>query len=62
MTTIAVTARPWSGGWELEIDEDRITQVSDLAHASAQVIDYLDTAEPGVDHHDCDLQLTVHHE
>ncbi len=46
MSTINVTARQRSGGWELEIDEDNITQVRTLANASDQVIDYLTPSTP----------------
>ena len=57
MSTINVTARQWSGGWELEIDEDNVTQVRTLAKAAAQVVDYLDTVEPDVDHSEWDIHI-----
>jgi len=50
MNTINVTARRWAGGWELEIDEDNITQVRNLTQARQQVIDYLDTIDPDTEH------------
>jgi hypothetical protein len=57
MTAIDVIARPWGEGWELEIDEDNITQVRDLDHARQQVIDYLDTAQPEIEHADWQINL-----
>lgn len=57
MSTINVAARQWSGGWELEIDEDNITQVRTLANAREQVIDYLDTVDPDVDHSEWDIHI-----
>lgn len=57
MSTINVTARQWSGGWELEIDEDNITQVRTLANATDQVIDYLDTVNPDVDHSSWEIRI-----
>ncbi|NUL59703.1 antitoxin HicB [Brevibacterium luteolum] len=57
MNSITVTARQWSGGWELEIDQDNITQVRSLANASAQVVDYLDTLDPTVDHRTWDVHI-----
>lgn len=58
MSTINVTARQWSGGWELEIDEDHATQVRILANAKQQVINYLDTIEPDVDHTETEVHIT----
>lgn len=57
METIIVTARRWERGWELEIDPDNITQVRSLDRAAQQVRDYLDTAEPDVDHSDVDVRI-----
>ncbi len=57
MNNVTVTARQWSGGWELEIDPDNITQVRSLANASAQVVDYLDTLDPTVDHSTWDVHI-----
>lgn len=48
--SLTVTARRWSGGWELSLDEDRATSVRDLARAADQVRDYLDTIAPETDH------------
>jgi toxin-antitoxin system, antitoxin component, hicB family len=50
VTTLTVTANRWSGGWELEIDDDHHTQVRTLSHAQQQVIDYLDTVDEDTDH------------
>lgn len=50
MSEIEVTATKWDGGWELEIDSDHHTQVRTLDKARQQVIDYLDTTYPEVDH------------
>ncbi|OLT54428.1 antitoxin HicB [Corynebacterium sp. CNJ-954] len=47
---LTVTARRWSGGWELILDEDNATSVRTLARATEQVRDYLDTVAPEVDH------------
>lgn len=45
-----ITAHRWSGGWELHLNGEPITQVRTLAKAEQQVRDYLDTVEPEVDH------------
>ena len=50
MTSVTITARKWSGGWELWHGDDVWTQVRTLARARQQVIDYLDTVEENVDH------------
>ncbi|MGO3279839.1 antitoxin HicB [Micrococcaceae sp. AOP34-BR2-30] len=50
MTSVAVTARRWTRGWELELDEENVTQVSSLSHAPQQVRDYLDTIRPDISH------------
>lgn len=57
MNTINVTARRWAGGWELEIDENNITQVRNLAHAHQQVTDYLDTIDPDTDHGEWQINI-----
>lgn len=60
MTTnnsIPVLAKKWAHGWELIIDEHNATQVRTLAHARSQVIDYLDTLEPEIDHSSLDIRL-----
>ena len=59
MNGITVTCTRWDGGWELEIDEDNITQVRTLANAPAQVRDYLDTANPDVDHANWRINLEL---
>ncbi|MFT3943630.1 MAG: antitoxin HicB [Ancrocorticia sp.] len=50
MTEVTVTARRWSGGWELWNEDDCWTQVRHLTKAVQQVRDYLDTVHPEVDH------------
>lgn len=40
--TYEVNARRWSGGWELHIAGEGVTQVRTLADAKAQVIAYLE--------------------
>lgn len=50
MTSVDVTARKWSKGWELELDDENVTQVSSLAHARQQIRDYLDTISPEIAH------------
>lgn len=45
--TYRVEARRWSGGWELHIADEGVTQVRTLADARAQVIDYLETMHDG---------------
>lgn len=50
MTSVDVTARKWPKGWELELDEENVTQVSSLSHARQQVRDYLDTIAPDISH------------
>lgn len=34
---VVVRAVPWSGGWELHVDDVDVTQVADLADATSQV-------------------------
>lgn len=43
MKTYKVTARRWSGGWELHIAGEGVTQVRTLENAVDQVRDYLAT-------------------
>lgn len=50
MKTINVTASRWSGGWELEITENKHTQVRHLANARQQVVDYLDSIDESQSH------------
>jgi DNA-directed RNA polymerase specialized sigma24 family protein len=57
MTKMNVLASRWSGGWELEIDEDHHTQVATLAKARQQVVDYLDTIDEATDHSDWDIRI-----
>lgn len=51
---VTVVATRWTKGWELGLPgaADPITQVATLDKAPQQVIDYLDTVEPDVDHGD----------
>lgn len=57
MKMIDVIARPWRGGWELELDPENITQVRRLSEARQQVVDYLDTVEPKKDHSSLEVTL-----
>lgn len=59
MTTqsLTVIATRWSGGWELEIDDDHHTQVRRLADARQQVVDYLDTVDESTNHSDWDITI-----
>lgn len=50
MSEVQVEAHRWSGGWELQINGDPVTQVSTLDQAQQQVKDYLDTLDPTIDH------------
>ena len=59
MTTIKATARKWSGGWEIWLDDDNLTSVRYLRNATQQVRDYLDTVEPEVDHSDVKLDIDL---
>lgn len=43
MSTYRATALRWSGGWELHIEGEGVTQVRTLDHAVGQVRDYLET-------------------
>ncbi|MGV3564169.1 MAG: antitoxin HicB [Nocardioides sp.] len=43
MSTYTVRAKRWSGGWELHIDGEGVTQCRTLADAERQVRDYLST-------------------
>ena len=52
MTELTVKATRWSGGWELEIDDNHHTQSTTLANARQQVVDYLDTVWDEIDHSD----------
>ena len=57
MTTLNITARKWSGGWELWHGDDVWTQVRTLSRARQQVIDYLDTVEEGIDHSNLHIEI-----
>ena len=50
--TVTITARRWSGGWELWSKDDCWTQVARLDRARQQVVDYLDTVDEDTDHSD----------
>lgn len=56
MTTYRVTAVRWSGGWELHIDGEGVTQVRTLDKAEGQVRDYL-AALRGVDTSDATVDI-----
>lgn len=58
MTALNITARRWSGGWELWNGDDCWTQVAHLADARQQVVDYLDTVDEGADHSGWDVTIT----
>ena len=58
MTALNITARRWSGGWELWNGDDCWTQVAHLADARQQVVDYLDTVAEGTDHAGWDVTIT----
>ena len=57
ITNVNVTATRWKLGWELELDRGGVTQVRTLANATQQILDYLDTVEPDVDHADCNITV-----
>ena len=57
MTTITITAKRWSGGWELWHGDDVWTQVATLDRAEQQVRDYLDTQDEGTDHSDWEIAI-----
>ncbi|WP_043056158.1 helix-turn-helix domain-containing protein [Enteractinococcus helveticum] len=56
-STITVTAKRWTHGWELHIGSEDVTQVGSLAHADQQIRDYLDTMDPDVDHSQWTINL-----
>ncbi|WP_172191776.1 antitoxin HicB [Actinomyces faecalis] len=58
MSALNITTRRWSGGWELWNGDDCWTQVTHLADARQQVVDYLDTIEETVDHSGWDITVT----
>ncbi|RAX21342.1 antitoxin HicB [Actinomyces sp. Z5] len=55
--SLTVTATRWSGGWELELDDDHHTQVAHLDRARQQVIDYLDTVDETTDHSSWEIDI-----
>ena len=57
---VVVQARAWAGGWELILDDEQATQVSELDFAEQQVRDFLDTVEPELDHSDVDVEIVIH--
>ena len=59
MTMVKATARKWTGGWEIWLDDDNLTSVRHLRNVTQQVRDYLDTVEPDVDHSDVELDLDL---
>lgn len=44
-----VTAKRWTGGWELQVDGVGVTQVRTLDNAEQQVRDYLETEDENLD-------------
>lgn len=59
MNTVTVTAKRWSGGWELWHGDDCWTQVRHLRNAPQQVRDYLDTVHPETDHSDVQVRVVA---
>ncbi|AHU89933.1 hypothetical protein [Trueperella pyogenes] len=57
MEKLIITARRWSGGWELWHEDEVWTQVRTLPKARQQVIDYLDTIEEDIDHSNYDITI-----
>lgn len=57
MNRVTVIAYKWDDGWELEVDNDHHTQVRTLNRAKHQVIDYLDTTWPEVDHSGSEVEV-----
>lgn len=55
---LTITARPWKHGWELWDGDDCLTQCRRLRDARQQVLDYLDTIDPEVDHAGWDITIT----
>ncbi len=55
MNTVTITARKWSGGWELWNEDDCWTQVRRLKNGVQQVRDYMDTVWEDVDHSDWEV-------
>lgn len=58
MTVVEITARRWSGGWELWNGDDCWTQAAHLSKARQQVVDYLDTIDESVDHSSWEITVT----
>ncbi|GAB4097682.1 hypothetical protein GCM10028787_31570 [Brachybacterium horti] len=60
MSEIKVTAARWDRGWELSIPgaAGPVTQVRTLDKAAQQIIDYLDTVDPDVDHSTWTITVT----
>lgn len=56
---IHVIAKRWERGWDLILDEDNVTSVTDLDNAEQQVRDYLGTIEPNVDHSGTAVSIKV---
>lgn len=59
MSAVTVVATRWTQGWELTLagEEDVATQVRTLDKAGQQIVDYLDTVDPEVDH--AEWEVTV---
>ena len=54
---IIVLATRWAQGWELTISDHEHSQVRRLPDARQQVVDFLDTAYPDVDHSDWEIAI-----
>ena len=54
-----VTAQKWKHGWDLILDTEHATSVTNLCDAEHQVRDYLDTICPGLDHSEVDVRVNV---
>lgn len=56
MSAYTVTARRWTDGWELHIDNEGVTQVRTLDEADQQVRDYPATLH---DRHSAEADITI---
>ena len=52
-----VRARRWSGGWELHIAGEGVTQCQTLFEARQQVVDYLTTAHGEANFDDAEVRV-----
>ena len=58
MSEVAVLAQRWQGGWEFHLGPDDVTQGATLGDAARQVLDYLETRHPGLDHSATSLSVS----